>query len=298
MTYAYFPGCSLESTAWDFDRSTRAVCAALGVELVEIPGWVCCGSTPAHSRNAALAAALPAINLQIAQSMQAPVVAACAACYSRLRVANHEIRTSAAVRARIEQITGAPYNGSVEVIHLLDLLYNRIDRKTIAAKIQRPLTGLKVAGYYGCLLSRPPTISAFESSEHPVSMDQLLAVAGATPVDWPYKTECCSASLSLTDPAITSRLGKRLIQMARAAGADCISVACPLCQLNLDLRQADALAGEASAEPIPALYITQLLGLALGLAPEALGLEALIISADKVIKRRQQSPSAQGQITP
>jgi heterodisulfide reductase subunit B2 len=298
MKYAYFPGCSLESTAWDFDRSTRAVCAALGVELMEIPGWTCCGSTPAHSQNASLSVALPVINLQKALPMQAPVVTACASCYSRLRFANHKVRSSVAERARTEEITGAPYDGSVEVIHLLDLLTNRVGVSVIKKKITRPLAGLKVASYYGCLLSRPPSVSAFESAEHPASMDDLLAAAGATSVPWPYKTECCGASLSLTDSTITSRLGNKLLKMAREAGADCLSVACPLCQSNLDLRQPDALAAGGSMEPIPVLYITQLLGLALGLTPEALGLEALSVRADKVIQRQQEVALAQGHTAP
>jgi heterodisulfide reductase subunit B len=298
MIYAYFPGCSLESTAWDFDRSTRAVCAALGVDLVEIEGWVCCGSTPAHSQNASLAVALPAINLQKASAMNAPVVTACASCYSRLRFANHQVRSSASERGKIEEITGASYDGSVEVIHLLDLFTNRVGVSVIRKKIKRPLTGLKVASYYGCLLSRPPAISAFESADHPVSMDELNEAAGATAVQWPYKTECCGASLSLTDPTITSRLGNKLLTMARQAGADCLSVACPLCQSNLDLRQSDALAKSASTEPMPVLYITQLLGLALDLTPDALGLSALSVNADKLIKRREDVALAQGQTAP
>jgi heterodisulfide reductase subunit B len=124
-------------------------------------------------------------------------------------------------------------------------------------------------------------------------MDDLIETTGATPVDWPYKTECCGASLSITDAAVTARLGKKLLEMARAAGADCISVACPLCQMNLDLRQLDSLAG--SMEPIPALYITQLLGFALGLTSDALGLEALTISADTILKRQSDASLAQGQ---
>jgi heterodisulfide reductase subunit B len=215
-----------------------------------------------------------------------------------LRAANHEVRESLPKRRHIEQITGAAYNGSVEVIHLLDLLVNRVGPNAIAKKVTRPLNGLKVASYYGCLLSRPPQVSAFESPDQPVSMDQLLEAVGAAPVDWPYKTECCGASLSITDPTVTSRLGKKLLEMARAAGADCISVACPLCQMNLDLRQSDALATAASREQLPTLYITQLLGLALGLTPDALGLDALTISADSVIKRQQHASRVQGQISP
>lgn len=298
MRYAFFPGCSLESTAWDFDRSTRAVCGALGIDLVDIPDWVCCGSTPAHTHNAQLAVALPALNLKKAQTMNAPVVAACASCYSRLRFANYALKNSADEREKTARITGESYDGSVEVIHLLDLLTNRIDREQINQRIKKPLSGLRVASYYGCLLSRPAEVSGFESPDHPCSMDDLMSIAGATPVDWPYKTECCGASLSLTDSAVTSRLGYKLLKMAREAGADCICVACPLCQLNLDLRQSDALAtGEPMAE-LPVLYVTQLLGLALGISSEDLGIDALSVNPDIVLNRREITTSAGEQGAP
>lgn len=283
MKYAFFPGCSLESTAWDFAQSVRAVCGALGIELEDIPDWVCCGSTPAHTTNASLAVALPVMNLQKAQAMKRPVMTACASCYARLRTANHAVRNDPDERKRTERITGKPYDGSVEVRHLLDILVNDLGADAIRARIQRPLRGLKVACYYGCLLTRPPEIVAFDSTEHPNSMEKLLTAAGAEPVEWPYKTECCGAALSITRSDIVARLGHKLLSMARQAGAQCLAVACPLCEANLDLRQADAAKAHGSIPETPILYVTQLLGLALGLSSKDVGLDALTVSAEPLL---------------
>ena len=167
MKYAFYPGCSLESTAWDFDRSVRAVCRALDVELEEIPEWVCCGSTPAHSSSASLAVALPVLNLQKARQMDAPVMTACASCYSRLRTANHKVQSDPDERARVERITDAPYDGGVEVRHVLDVLLGDVGPKEIRDRVTRPLSGLQVACYYGCLLTRPPEVVAFDDPEKP-----------------------------------------------------------------------------------------------------------------------------------
>jgi heterodisulfide reductase subunit B len=279
MKFAFFPGCSLESTGWDFDRSTRAICRVLGIELVDIPDWVCCGSTPAHTTNASLSVALPVMNLQKAQEMGLPVLTACASCYARLRTANHVVRSDQAERSRVERITGKPYDGGVEVRHLLDVLVNDLGLDAIRAKVVRPLKGMRVASYYGCLLTRPPEIVAFDDTEHPVCMDDLVAAIGAEPVEWPYKTECCGGALSITRSGIVNRLGFKLLTMARQAGAQCLAVACPLCESNLDLRQADAAKAHGPIPDTPVLYITQLLGLALGLSNEDVGLDALIISA-------------------
>lgn len=279
MKYAFFPGCSLESTAWEFKKSTLSVCAALGLELHEIADWICCGSTPAHASNASLAVALPVFSLLRAQHMGMPVMAACASCYSRLRTANYKITRDPEECLRSERITGMPYDGSVQVRHLLDVLANDLGTEEIRRNVSHPLCGLKVACYYGCLLSRPPEIVAFDYPECPTCMEELLRVVGAEAIDWPYKTECCGGSLSITDPVVVRRLGYRLLAMAHRAGAECIAVACPLCQSNLDLRQADIRKSFGEVPEIPILYITQLLGLALGLSMNQLALEALTVAA-------------------
>jgi len=314
VKYAFFPGCSLESTAWDFDRSTRAVCRALGIELEDIPDWVCCGSTPAHASNAALAVALPVLNLQKAQAAGLPVMAACASCYARLRTANYRVRNEAQQRRQAERVTGKPYDGGVHVHHVLDVLVNHFGLDAIREKVRRPLAGLRVACYYGCLLSRPPEIVAFDDPEHPHTMDDLVEAAGAEPVDWPLKTECCGASLSMTHSGVVARLGHRLLSMARRAGAECVAVACPLCQVNLDLRQADAAKagggkgdrtllceapsgpfrqkGPVPFSPTPVLYATQLVGRALGLSDKELGINALTVSAGSLLGERGLAAAA------
>jgi heterodisulfide reductase subunit B len=294
VKYAFFPGCSLESTARSYDASVRAVCGALGISLEEIPDWVCCGSTPAHASNDLLSVALPALNLQKAQGLGLPVMVACASCYARLRTANHRARRGAADRRNIERGTGSPYAGDVPVRHVLDVLANDLGPDALRAKVGRPLSGLRVACYYGCLLTRPPEIVAFDDAEHPSCMEGLLTAAGAECVEWPYRTECCGAGLSMTHPAVVHRLGHRLLSMAREAGADCLAVACPLCQVNLDLRQADAGKAHGALPPTPALYVTQLLGLALGIPPGTLGIDALTVRADELLSKHGAAAALAG----
>jgi heterodisulfide reductase subunit B len=214
--------------------------------------------------------------------MGRPILTACASCYSRMRTANHQVRNEPDERRQAERVTGKPYDGRVEVHHLLDVLVNHLGVEKIRKKIKRPLSGLRAACYYGCLLTRPPQIVAFDDAENPTCMDELVSAVQAEPVAWPFKTECCGASLSITNGKVVSRLARRLLMMARRAGAQCIVVACPLCQLNLDLRQADAAAAGGEIPATPVLYITQLLGLALGIPAAELGLKALSVSAESL----------------
>ncbi len=292
MRYAYYPGCSLESTAWDYDRSTRALCKALGIELVEIRDWTCCGSSPAHVSNASLAVGLPVLNLQKAAEMDMPIMTACASCYSRLRFANHKVRHQSEERERSESVTGNSYDGGVEVFHVLEVLADRLDPTVLSRLVCLQLSDLKAVSYYGCLLSRPPEVVAFECADNPTSMDRLVKAAGAEPVEWPYKTECCGAGLSMSRPDATARLTGRLLSMALEAGANCVVLACPMCHVNLDLRQRDALETLPVKTEIPVLYITQLLGLALGLPREELGLAALSVSAEPLLRKIESTSTA------
>ena len=290
-TYAFFPGCSLESTSWDYAKSTASALNALGVKTAEIPDWVCCGSTPAHATNADLAVSLPVLNLQKVDEMKMPLMAACASCYSRFRIANHKVREDEGTRARVQELTGAPYAGEVPVRHLLDVLMNDLGPKAIEKKIHRSLNGLKVACYYGCLLTRPREIVAFDNSENPTCMDELVESLGGVPVSWPYKTECCGASHAIPNPKVTTRLSHKLLSMAEQAGADCVAVACQMCQMNLDLGQ--AAAGKLGGiNDIPVLYITQLLGLALGQTPEEVGLNALVVGADALLSKMKMDKAS------
>lgn len=293
MSYVFFPGCSLDGTARDFQRSTMAVAARLGLELPELEDWTCCGSTSAHGTDALLADALPARNLAAAAGKTMAV--ACASCYGRLRTANHRIARDPAVRARVAEVVGRDYDGRTPVKHLLEILCRDVGRARIAAAVRRPLKGLKVACYYGCLLVRPPEITGFDDAENPSSMDQLMELAGATPIDWPHKTECCGASSSITEPGIVLELSNRVLAMARASGVDCIVTACPLCQLNLDMRQEDVEARYGSRYDLPVFYFTQLLGLAMGCTPRELSLGSLVVNpgpllTSKGIGRAEATP--------
>ncbi len=284
MSYVFFPGCSLDGTARDFHRSTLAVAARLGLDLPELPDWTCCGSTAAHGSDALLADALPAKNLSAAAGKT--VAVACAACYSRLKTANHHIARDWVVRARVAEVVGGDYDGQTPVMHLLEILYRDIGRARIAAAIRRPLGGLKVACYYGCLLARPPEITRFDDTENPTLMDQLMEIAGATPVDWPHKTECCGASSSITDADIVLELSSQILSMAKAAGVDCIVTACPLCQLNLDMRQKDIEAKFGQRYDLPVFYFTQLLGLAMGCTASELSLASLVVAPGALLKSK------------
>jgi heterodisulfide reductase subunit B len=158
--------------------------------------------------------------------------------------------------------------------------------RKIAQAVKKPLKGLKLVTYYGCLLSRPPEVTKFDDPENPTLMDQVLEAAGATILEWPHKTECCGAGYSITDVTIVKRLTREILAMAKAAGADCIATACPLCQMNLDLRQKDTEKASGETFNLPVFYFTQLLGLAFGISRKDLGLRSLVVSPKQLLADR------------
>jgi heterodisulfide reductase subunit B len=275
MKYTFFPGCSLESTARDFRESTMAISKALGVELEELPRWTCCGSTPAHAVDTALSIALPVRNLVEAAMLGRDLVVVCAACYSRLQSANLAMQEDAEMRSRIEDIIGMEYRGEIRVRHLLEVLTSDVGVDTIKNLAVRDLSGLRMACYCGCLLSRPREISIFPDPEAPRMMEDLLLALGAEPVEWTHAQECCGGSFGITNRAAAERLSHDILDMAKTAGANCLAAACPLCQSNLDMRQKDIEKRFGITFDLPVFYFTQLLGLALGLPEKSLGLHRL-----------------------
>ncbi|MFH1784776.1 MAG: CoB--CoM heterodisulfide reductase iron-sulfur subunit B family protein [bacterium] len=287
MRYAYFPGCSLHSTAKEYDMSTREVASALGIELLEIPDWICCGATPAHITMHLLSLALPVKNLLKAREMDSyEVVTCCAACFSRLKIANEFMRNDLVHREQVNEILGEKYKGEVKVRHFLDVMANVFGLKNLEDKVTRQMGGFKVACYYGCLLTRPPEITEFDDVEAPHVMDDLMSAVGVETVDWPYKTECCGASFSLTKTDIVLKLSCDILQMASDEGAQAIVVACPLCQSNLDLRQKMINKKFKKKFNIPILYFTQLIGLSLGIEAKKLGLNKHIVSPIPLLKEK------------
>ncbi len=286
MKYAYFPGCSLHSTAKEYDLSTKAVAGALGIELMEIPDWICCGATPAHITMHLLSLALPVKNLLQAKKMDSYEVATCcAACFSRLKIANHFMETDLAHRDRVNEIVGEQYKGEVKVRHFLDILVNTFGLKNLSLKVTKKLKGLKVACYYGCLLTRPPEVTQLDDVEEPRLIDDLMEAIGVETADWPYKTECCGASFSLTKTDIVLKLSGDILQMAHDEGAQAIVVACPLCQSNLDLRQSMINEKFKKKFDMPILYFTQLVGLSLGIKPKILGLNKHIVNPMPLLRK-------------
>lgn len=253
MKYSYFPGCSLVGTSKEFDESTRSVCQKMDIELNELPDWNCCGATSAHSLSPLLSVALPSRNLRIAEKEGQHVIVPCAACFNRMKVADHTLRHNAEMSRKIEDLLDYKYEGTIKILHVLELFDQLVGVEKIAEKVVRPLTNLKLVCYYGCLLVRPHDIMNFDDPENPMIIDRLVSATGAQALDWSCKTECCGGSLSLTRDDIVCDLVAQLIGMAKEAGADGIVVACPLCGQNLEMRQ---------RENFPIFYFTELLGFA------------------------------------
>ena len=257
LKYSYYPGCSLEATAKEYDLSMRAVAKILDVDLVELEDWSCCGASSGHNTNHRLSLALPARNLALAEKEGLDLAVACAACFLRFKQTNHELRADDDLRQEIEKIIDMPYKGTTEVRHLLDIFAREVGLEEIKRRVKNPLNGLKLAAYYGCYLVRPPEITQFDDPENPRVMDDLLNALGAESVEWSHKVECCGGNLLLARVDIVIKLVGDICQAAMEAGAAAVVTACPLCQANLDIRQ-------PSPEKIPILHFSELMGLALG----------------------------------
>jgi heterodisulfide reductase subunit B len=258
VKYTYYPGCTSETTAVEFGLSTEAVCEALSVELIELDDWNCCGASSAHSLDHELGLALPGRNVALAQEAGRDMIIPCPACYQHCRDADIKMREDQAWREKMERLLNFRYGGRVRARHLLEVLSSDLNEGELKQKATRPLQGLKVASYYGCVLVRPPELTGWDDPEHPVTMDRLMAVLGAEPVDWSYKVDCCGASLTLSRGDIVAKLSTKIVEGAVEAGADCITSACGMCEINLDTRQ-------ALRNKMPVFYFTELMALALGL---------------------------------
>jgi heterodisulfide reductase subunit B len=287
---AYYPGCSLHGTSREFDESLRAVAAELGIGLAEIVDWSCCGASSGHTTDHLLGVALPARNLALAEAQGFDtVLAPCAACYNRLAAARLAIATEEGLAEQMPDLLGRPFANSVDVHNAVELLRDAsttIAEKVAAAPAPNPLQGVKLAAYYGCLLVRPVEVCGYDDPEQPTSMDDVIKTCGGADVEWDMKVECCGGAFSVSRTASVLRLGRAIIENARSHGAEAIIVACPLCHSNLDLRQkAMARRGE---EPMPILFVTQMVGLALGLAPADLGLERHFVDTAPFLARLVQ----------
>ena len=290
MKYAYFPGCSQGSTAEEYQRSLLAVARALdSMDLIEIPDWNCCGATPAAAIvSPTLPTSLAARNLSIAREMgMDEIVAPCAACYKNLRKASHDLNQNLELRARTRGTLGNRQLGRApEVRHPLDVVVNDVGIDNIP--VVKPLQGLKVACYYGCLLTRPA--GGFDDVEYPTSMERLMEALGAEALNWPYKTKCCGGGIYMFHENVSFSMSADVLAHAKAVGANVVAVGCPFCQLLLDLYQDKLAAIRKTTFDLPIIFFTQLMGLAMGLDRADLGLEKLIVSPFALLAETVDAP--------
>ena len=290
---SYYPGCAVHGTGYEFEQSVRFVMEKLQTELVEVPDWNCCGASSAHVLNETMSHALPMRNLARADALKNDVLAIpCAACFCRMKITQHEVQKNPELRKHLEQVVcdgeaPAPvvYAGTTKVKSMLQYLYEDVGAEKLKSLVTRPLTGLKVASYYGCLLTRPKDIIQFDSAEYPISMDTLMGAIGATPTDFDHKTECCGASFSITMTEVVYDLVGKILDAAEESGADCIAVACPLCQANLDMRQGEIASRRGRKYNLPILYFTQLAALALGAEFKNLRFSAHIVPVEQILPK-------------
>ena len=254
MRFSYFPGCTDHSTSLEYGLSAHAIFKTLGVDLVEIEDWNCCGAAATHSINHLLSLCLPARNISKAQSAQAgPLVVPCAGCFNMLKRTEHTPKNAEGKAERIQNDRRIQFQPPPEILALMDVVLNRVGLEKVREKVKKPLKGLRPACYYGCALVRHPKITKLDDSENPQYMDRLMKALGAQPVEWSYKIDCCGADLALTYGDVVKKLVGKIVSMAKEAGAQCIVTSCGLCQMNLEMRQDQGL---------PIFYFTELMGVA------------------------------------
>lgn len=287
----YYPGCSGLGTSKEYDKSTRAVCGALSIPITDINDWNCCGSTPAHTVDHSLSGALSLRNfVQAGKQGISNITTPCPSCLKNLHN-SLETLNNPNMRDQVEDLLGykvperpeSPYT----ISSVLQVIYEEIGLDAVKAKVTNPLEGLKVVPYYGCLMTRPASMN-FDSPENPVSMDKILEACGAEVLPFPLKVECCGAAFGIPRKDVVAKLSGKLLDLADSLGAHCIAVACPLCQMNLDLRQGQVNSALSRDFKIPVIYFTQLMGKAFGLPDSALGFDMLAVDPALAFKAAEK----------
>ena len=285
MRYSYYPGCSMHSTGIEFHKSMTYVNNSIGVRFVEIPDWNCCGASSGHNVSRELGAALPGRNVALCekQGLGLPIVAPCAACFNRMKHAVHMARGEE--NEKLSRLIEMPIKGDLEILSLLDV-YNKPELvKSIKSAVISPLNGIKVACYYGCLFSRPAEVTGAGNIEDPQSMDDIVKLTGAQAVDWAFKTECCGGAHHVDLPDESRPLVYRIFKNARANGADAIVTACPLCMMNLDMRQGAVNKKFGEQFDIPVFFITELMAVSMGASLKESGVSTHFHPASGLIEK-------------
>ncbi len=302
MKYSYFPGCSLETSAKAYERSNHAVAQALGIELVTVPDWNCCAATELISLNLTAAYAVVARNLAQATKNEGvkDVVCPCSMCFVNLSKTDAYLADSPKLAKKVSlalaEANLAYKPGTLHVRHWVQVLMNDIGAEQIAAHVKKPLKGLRVACYYGCLIGRPHVNAETDDAENPVLLDQMMAALGAEPVNFPMKAQCCGGHMTQLNANTGYTMIHRILKSAADNGADLIATPCPMCQMNLDAFQGPVNRHMKSTLKMPVIYMTQLMGLAFGFDPQALGFgDELVSAAPALAKIGSQAPVPEGE---
>lgn len=284
--FSYFPGCSVEGMNRGYDKSARAVCDVLGIDLAELNDWNCCGASAYMSIRELRAHLLSARNLALAEKQKKDLIVVCPACLTTLTKTNHYLRDSPNLRRTITAALKAAdlqYWGSVKVRHLVEVIVNEIGEQEVKSRIKHKLSGLRVAPYYGCQLTRP--FGEIDDKEFPTIFDKLLTWIGAEPVNYPLKAKCCGGLLMMTNEQVGLGLTRNLLECAADNGAECIGTLCPLCHMNLETYQDSVNKLFGTNFKMPILYFTQLLGLAFGFSRKTLGINEELVESKHVTER-------------
>ncbi len=257
MKVTYYPGCSLEGTARDYADSIEGICRLLGIDLEEIPDWNCCGATAAHSINHRAGIELPGRNLDLAASLSnTDMLVPCPMCFNRLRTAAREKESNGSQGGK------KPGAKIPKIWDMANFFATGPMLEKIESLVTRPLERLKLVAYYGCMSSRPPAVTGAEDYENPQSLDKIATSLGATVIDWPYKTDCCGASLMISRPDMGLKMSAKILEMVRRVGAEAVVVSCQMCQVNLDMYQERMEAELGKMFGLPIIYFTELIGVA------------------------------------
>lgn len=286
MEYTYYPGCSVHSSAPQYEESTQEVIKSLGIKFKEIDDWNCCGATAYMSIKELTSFAISARNLALASREKRDVVTPCSGCYVVLQKTNSYMNEFGEVKEKVNKAlkeASLNYDGGLNVRHLLEVFALDYGLDRLKAAVKKPLKNLKVACYSGCQLTRPK--QEFDDAEVPAVLDSFIDALGATPTYFPFKAACCGGSVMGTERDVGIGLVAKILECANKYGADCLVVACPLCQMNLDAYHDVAKKKYGKKFDLPILYFTQLLGLALEIEPAKLGFGKEIVSATKILKR-------------
>jgi len=285
MNYAYYPGCSLESTSPDFNESTKTLIRFLDLSMEELPDWTCCGASAIHPQDKLLSVAIPALTIESANKLKKDIMVQCPACLAHLKESRNVMAEGGKLAEDLSKLLeGHEVSPNIKIRHFSEILLDEYGLENLKEKAVRKLKGLKIACYYGCVIVRPKKLMQYDDPENPTIMDKLLSVTGAEVLDWPFKTRCCGASYSIARVDVVYDLTYEILSMAKKASANAIAVLCPLCHVNLDIRQKAIEDRYDEKFNLPIFYYTQLLGLSFGIDPRELALDRLFVSPFQLLE--------------